>query len=658
MSERFPVIHELLKKYWGYDSFRPMQEEIITSVLEGHDTLGLLPTGGGKSITFQIPALAREDGLTIVVTPLISLMKDQVDNLRRRGVRSGQLNHAMKRSESEGVLKKCELGKIKILYLSPEKLRSPNMEAWWNVLNVRLIVVDEAHCISQWGYDFRPSYLLLGRLRERFPEAPVLALTASATPEVVSDIMDKLAFRDRSHSFRLSFSRENISYIVRRCDFKEPELLHILSRVGGSGIVYTRSRKRTHELAAFLLANDISADFYHAGLSPEDKNDKQNRWKSGQTRIMVATNAFGMGIDKPDVRIVVHHDLPSSLEEYYQEAGRAGRDGLPSWAVILATSADKGILARRLSESYPDKDFIRDIYDKLFVFLGIGMDEGFGRNIEFQLEKFCHRWSLPPTMTDSALKILAQSGYFDYTEELSTPARLLMTMSRRGLYDLDLTAETERVLQFVLRNYSGIFADYEYVSEQFIASSLELTERTVYEALLRLKKMHVIDYVPRKRSPYIYILRSREPVGDIVLPKNVYEDRRRLMAARIDSMKRFVFDEYDCRVKTMLGYFGEDVEPCGKCDVCRDRRERVKHQNSSANVSPEVIKEAVIHVANQNPEGITLLDLARLLALPPAELFEPVRQLADLNRLVLNEDVLYPAESRCNQKNSCGNGLP
>ncbi len=646
MSDYSRAIHDILKKYWGYDSFRPMQEEIITSVLEGHDTLGLLPTGGGKSITFQIPALEIENGLTVVITPLISLMKDQVDNLRKRGIRSAQLNHAMKKAESENILKRCELGKIKILYLSPEKLRSPNMEAWWNILNVKLIVVDEAHCISQWGYDFRPSYLLIGKLRKRFPNTPILALTASATPEVAADIMDKLAFRDKTHLFQLSFTRNNISYIVRHCDFKENELLHILSRVNGCGIVYTRSRKRTHELASYLVANGVSADYYHAGLSPEEKNDKQNKWKEGETRVIVATNAFGMGIDKPNVRIVVHYDLPSSLEEYYQEAGRAGRDGLSSWAVVLATTADKGLLTRRLSESFPDKSFIRDIYEKLFVFLGIGMGEGFGRNIEFSLEKFCQRWELHPTMTDSAIKILAQAGYFDYTEELTTPARLYITMSRRDLYSLNLTEETERILQFVLRTYSGIFADYEYINEAFIASSLEFTERTVYEALIRLRKMHVIDFVPRKRSPYIYILRSREPISDIVLPKSIYENRRKQMELRLNAMKRFVFEDFSCRVETMLKYFGETVSPCGTCDVCRERHKLVSRQNRhSNNIAPEIISEAILHVTKLNPEGVSLLEVSRQLSLSPAQLFHPIRQLADSGMLSLQEDILYPNET-------------
>jgi ATP-dependent DNA helicase RecQ len=628
----------LLKKYWGYDSFRPMQQEIITSTMQGYDTLGLLPTGGGKSITFQIPALAS-DGLTIVITPLISLMKDQVDNLRARGIMAGQLNHAMRRSETELVLKRCELGKIKILYMSPEKLRSPSLEAWWNVLKVSLIVVDEAHCISQWGYDFRPSYLLIGQLRERFPQASVLALTASATPEVVKDIMTQLAFRTTDHCYRLSFTRKNISYIVRHCDFKEAELLHILSRVEGCGIVYTRSRKRTHELASFLMSNGVSADYYHAGLAPEDKNAKQNRWKTGETRVMVATNAFGMGIDKPDVRFVVHHDLPSSLEEYYQEAGRAGRDGLPSWAVVLTTQSDKGVLTRRLSESFPDKEYIRDIYEKLMVFLNIAMGEGYERLLEFPFATFCERWGLHPTMTNSALKILSQSGYFDYMEEMTTRSRLMMTMQRRELYDLTLTEKQERVLQYVLRNYTGIFADYEHIDESQISSDIIMLERDVIESLIALRKLHVIDFVPRKRSPYIFMLRSREPKSDILLPKAVYEVRRQQMAQRLEAMKKFAFEDYTCRVQTMLKYFGEKSEPCGTCDVCRERRKREANRRP-ATVAPEVVAEAIMFTVNNNPEGITVYDVAMQLGMAPNDLFAPIRSLIDLGKLRITNNLL------------------
>lgn len=635
---------EVLRKYWGYGSFRPMQRQIIDSVLERHDTLGLLPTGGGKSITFQVPAMMQE-GLTVVITPLISLMKDQVDNLRAIGIHAGSLNHAMRRFETELVLKRCELGKIKILYLSPEKLGSPSMEAWWNVLKVSLIVVDEAHCISQWGYDFRPSYLRIGELRERFPDALVLALTASATPRVVDDIMEKLAFRQPRGVFRLSFTRRNIYYVVRHCELKLNELLHIVQRIEGTGIVYTRSRRRTKEIAQYLLSNGESADYYHAGLSAPDKTEKQNRWKEGTTRIMVATNAFGMGIDKPDVRFVIHHDIPSSLEEYYQEAGRAGRDGLPSWAVVLAAPSDKGLLTRRLAESFPEKDFIRSVYERMCVSLNIAMGEGVERSFEFPFGEFCERRKLPPVPTDSALKILSQAGYIEYIEEMHTRSRILMTMTRQALYSVEMAAETERVLQFLLRNYTGIFADYEYIDEPTIASSLDYTERTVYEALVRLRKMHVLDYVPRTRSPFIFMKMSRIEPRDIIFPKSVYENRRAEMEHRLERMKSFVFDDWKCRVQNMLDYFGEKSEPCGTCDVCRNLRKREQAAaERRSQVDETLLEEAILNLLRlAGPSGRTLPDLAAELRVTPERIAAASRALIDTLRARLTDARLFPA---------------
>ena len=470
---------DILSRYWGYPSFRPMQAEIIDSVLQGHDTLGLMATGGGKSITFQVPAMLLP-GLTVVVTPLISLMKDQVDNLRSRGIRAGFMHAALTRRESRLIIDKCRLGDMKILYLSPEKLQSPNFRNELRHLPVSLIVVDEAHCISQWGYDFRPSYLQIATLRETFPDAPVLALTASATEAVAEDIRRQLRFGKDAATFRLTFDRDNLSYIVRNCEQKEPALVRILQRVAGCGIVYVRSRKRAAVIAELLAQAGISAEFYHAGLSAEEKNERQNRWKEGRTRIMVATTAFGMGIDKPDVRIVVHVDPPSSLEEYYQEAGRAGRDGKPAFAVSLVVAqTDKATLSRRLTTAFPPKEYLRDIYSKLCVYLGIGMGEGYQRLFELNLSHFCERYKLQPASADSALKLLSQSGYIDYVEEVSTRSRLMVLLRRDELYYLSLSPECERIFQFILRNYTGIFADYEYISESFIGSSLDLTERTI-----------------------------------------------------------------------------------------------------------------------------------------------------------------------------------
>lgn len=614
---------DILRKHWGYGAFRPMQAEIIDSVLAGNDTLGLMATGGGKSITFQVPALML-DGLTIVVTPLISLMKDQVDNLRGHGIDAYFLHAALTRRESKLILDKCRLGYARILYLSPEKLQGKGFATWMKELPVKLIVVDEAHCISQWGYDFRPSYLRISDLRDFFPDVPVLALTASATPRVADDIRARLGFRAGSQTFRLTFNRTNLSYIVRACDNKDATLVHVLSRVEGCGIVYVRSRKRAALMAELLSNSGISAGYYHAGLSPEEKNARQNSWKSGETRIMVATTAFGMGIDKPDVRIVVHVDPPSSLEEYYQEAGRAGRDGLESYAVSLVNpSVDKGVLSRRLSTSFPPKEYLRDVYQKLCVYLNVAMGEGYQRLCELDLAKFCGRWALQPASAASALKLLSQSGYIEYVDEVSARSRLMVIMRRDELYDLHLNPECERVFQFILRNYTGIFADYEHIEESTIAFSLELTQRTVYENLLLLGRLGVIHYVPRSSTPYVMFLTSRQPESDLVFPREVYEWRREQMKQRIEAMGRFLFDGSACRNTTLLEYFGEEsVCSCGKCDVCRGERK-------GSAVSPEYVERAVLSALRQHPAGLSPGALGAFLSVRVEVVVPAVRALAD-----------------------------
>lgn len=614
---------DILRKHWGYGAFRPMQAEIIDSVLAGNDTLGLMATGGGKSITFQVPALML-DGLTIVVTPLISLMKDQVDNLRGHGIDAYFLHAALTRRESKLILDKCRLGYARILYLSPEKLQGKGFATWMKELPVKLIVVDEAHCISQWGYDFRPSYLRISDLRDFFPDVPVLALTASATPRVADDIRARLGFRAGSQTFRLTFNRINLSYIVRACDNKDATLVHVLSRVEGCGIVYVRSRKRAALMAELLSNSGISAGYYHAGLSPEEKNARQNSWKSGETRIMVATTAFGMGIDKPDVRIVVHVDPPSSLEEYYQEAGRAGRDGLESYAVSLVNpSVDKGVLSRRLSTSFPPKEYLRDVYQKLCVYLNVAMGGGYQRLCELDLAKFCGRWALQPASAASALKLLSQSGYIEYVDEVSARSRLMVIMRRDELYDLHLNPECERVFQFILRNYTGIFADYEHIEESTIAFSLELTQRTVYENLLLLGRLGVIHYVPRSSTPYVMFLTSRQPESDLVFPREVYEWRREQMKQRIEAMGRFLFDGSACRNTTLLEYFGEEsVCSCGKCDVCRGERK-------GSAVSPEYVERAVLSALRQHPAGLSPGALGAFLSVRVEVVVPAVRALAD-----------------------------
>lgn len=600
-----------------------MQREIIDSVIARRDTLGLLPTGGGKSITFQVPAMLLP-GLTVVVTPLISLMKDQVDNLAAKDIRAAAIHSGLSLSEHNLALDRAALGKIKLLYVSPEKLQSANFADRLRTMNVSLIVVDEAHCISQWGYDFRPSYLRIAQLRDSHPDVPILALTASATPEVADDIMQRLKFKERN-IFSLSFSRANISYIVRLTEHKEDMLKRVLAATSGSAIVYVRSRKRTREIAESLAAEGVSADFYHAGLSVEEKNEKQNCWKDGKTRVMVATNAFGMGIDKPDVRVVAHIDLPSSLEEYYQEAGRAGRDGRESFAVIIASPRDKATLSRRLSDSFPTKDYIRRIYELAGNFLNVAVGSGYNHVYEFNFTLFCDRFHLQPIVARSALMLLTHAGYIEYVDEITTRSRVMITADRRDLYDLRLDYTTENVLQLLLRTYTGLFADYVSIDEARMAYRLDISESDVYDALLLLGRMHILHYVPRKSMPYILYTTSRELPKHVNLPKAVYEDMRDRMQHRIESMKHFVFDTSECRVAGMLRYFGErNAADCDKCDVCRSRRKK----NAPSTDEEARIRRGIAYLASQ-PEGHSVDYIASQLGVRRERIIETVRVLAD-----------------------------
>ena len=621
----------VLKTYWGYDAFRPLQREIIDSVLAGHDTLGLLPTGGGKSITFQVPALLLP-GLTIVVTPLISLMKDQVDNLRERDIRAVHFHSGLTRREAELGLTRCRLGKAKLAYVSPERLQNDNFMAELRTMKISLIVVDEAHCISQWGYDFRPSYLKVVRLREIVGyNVPVLALTASATPEVTADIMRELHFSEPK-VFARSFSRDNLSYIVRYTDFKEEVLLRVLRATTGCAIVYVRSRRRCREIAQMLLREGISVDYYHAGLDPEEKELRQNAWKNDLVRVIVATNAFGMGIDKPDVRTVIHHDLPSSLEEYYQEAGRAGRDGRESFAVVIASQRDKASLSRRLSESFPEKDFIRRVYELTGNFLDVAVGDGYGQLFEFSLEQFCRTYSLPPAPTRSALHILTRAGYLEYIEETTSSSRMMVIMKKDELYDLDLTPEAEDVFQCILRTYTGLFADYVRISEITIARSTMLSSEQVYQALLYLGRIHAIHYIPRRTTPYIHYTTSRELPKHIVIPTEVYERQRERMARRLDAMKEFVFSSSQCRVRGMLRYFGEEeASDCGKCDVCRSRLKAVSRSSSA---DDDDLRKSILYRATQ-PGGAEVGSLLTDLCGNREKIIAIIRELADTGHINL-----------------------
>ena len=592
------LIHDILKRYWGYDSFRPRQEEIIMSVLDGRDTLGLLPTGGGKSLTFQVPAMVFE-GITVVVTPLISLMKDQVDNLRAAGIRAVCLHSGLSRAEHRLALDRCRLGKAKLMYVSPEKLQSATFIDQLRSMDVSFLVVDEAHCISQWGYDFRPSYLKISLIRELFHDIPVLALTASATPVVVDDIMDKLGFKERNVYAR-SFSRDNLSYIVRNDFDKERRLISVLTNTSGSAIVYVRSRRRTREIADMLVRNGISADYYHAGLDATEKNEKQNNWKTDGVRVMVATNAFGMGIDKPDVRTVVHYDIPSSLEEYYQEAGRAGRDGKEAFAVLLVSRADKGRLTRMLSEMFPPKDFIRRVYELAGNFVNVAVGDGYNSVYEFNFALFLKTYDLPPLATRSAMRLLTQAQYFEFVEEVTMQSRVMITANKSELYSVKLDEAGERVFNMLLRSYTGLFADFVYINESVIARRADVDEQKVYETMLQLSRMHILQYVPRKSTPYLYYTTSRELPKYIDMPRSVYEEQYKRLKERIEAMKRFSFGDDDCRVNVMLRYFGEKPEaPCGKCDVCRSR-----NRNRLTKGDKQSIKDSIIYMVGNAPRSL------------------------------------------------------
>ena len=564
---------EILKQYWGYDSFRDLQEEIITSIGEGKDTLGLMPTGGGKSITFQVPALAQS-GLCIVITPLIALMKDQVQNLRKRGIKALAIYSGMTRQEIVTALKKCSLGDNKLSHRAAERLDTEIFRIKLRSMKVSMITVDESHCISQWGYDFRPAYLKIAEIRELLPGVPVLALTATATPEVVKDIQSRLNFREEN-VFRMSFERKNLAYIVRKTDNKTGELLHILKRIDGSAIIYVRNRRRTKEITELLMQEGITADFYHAGLDNAVKDLRQKRWQNGEIRVMVATNAFGMGIDKPDVRIVLHIDLPDSPEAYFQEAGRAGRDGLKAYAVILYAKSDKMTLHKRVADTFPEKEYILQVYEHLQYYYQMAMGDGFQCIREFNLEEFCRKFKYFPVPVDSALKILTQAGYLEYTDEQDNASRILFTIRRDELYKLrEMGTEAETLIQTILRSYTGVFTDYAYISEDTLAIRTGLTRQQIYNILVTLTKRRIVDYIPHKKTPYIIYTRERLELRYLHIPASVYEERKARYEARIKAMEEYVTSESVCRSRMLLRYFGEKNEHnCKQCDVCLNRHE-------------------------------------------------------------------------------------
>ena len=612
----------VLHRYWGYPAFRLKQAEIIDSVLAGRDTLGLLPTGGGKSITFQVPTMLH-DGLTLVVTPLIALMKDQVDGLNKRGMSATAIHSGMEYKEIQRALDNCLYGGCKFLYLSPERLSSPIFLACLPELPIRLIVVDECHCISQWGYDFRPSYLKIAEMRRYYPSVPLLALTATATPEVVADVMARLSFRE-PHVISSSFARDNLQYIVRPTTDKTTELFHILSSTTGSAIVYCRNRKKTQELAEMLQETGISAHYYHAGLTHAEREIKQNAWMAGEVRVMVCTNAFGMGIDKPDVRLVVHWSMPVALEEYFQEAGRAGRDGLRAFAVVLYERRDRGMLLQRVQNEFPDKAYIRDIYDTIYSYLGIGFGEGIERSYEIDLESFVRTEHLHPIRSLSALHILELAGAWELLLD-EARSRLIVEVSREELYYIrGLSTQDDKVLRAVLRNYSGLFADYVFIDERTLSIQTHLTGEEVYDSLVRMSQREIIHYIPRKRLPRILFYTRRERKHHFLIPPEVYELRKEAKTKRLSATIAYLDGQQGCRQAMLLHYFGEELaEPCGRCDLCLARKARSQRSEEALEMRLKTLLE---QLEESSP---TLQALAERLGVQPKALLPILQKLLE-----------------------------
>lgn len=559
---------QILREHWGYDNFRGIQEEIIQSICSGKDTLGLMPTGGGKSITFQVPALAL-DGVCIVITPLIALMKDQVDHLKAKGISAAAIYSGMTRNEILKTLENAVFGAIKLLYVSPERIGSPLFQKKVSHMRVSFITVDEAHCISQWGYDFRPAYLQIINLRKIKPEVPILALTATATLKVIDDIQQCLAFHEKN-VFRMSFERKNLAYVVRIAADKEAKLVHILHAVSGCAIVYVRSRKKTKEIAQLLQENNITATPYHAGLEHVTKTIRQEEWMSNKVRVMVATNAFGMGIDKPDVRLVIHIDGPDSIEAYFQEAGRAGRDGKKAYAVLLYNSVDARKLQKRIDDNFPQKDYIRKVYDSLAYYFQIGIDSGAGYTFNFDINKFCKIYQLSITYTLSSLHILSQLGYIVYEDDPSSAARIQFLLSRNQLYYLDhLTPKEDATIEAILRLYGGLFNDYVYIDEQLISQHAGLSPQEVYLILKGLTEQRIVHFIPQRKMPFIHYLRNRIDGFRLNITSEVYEDRKLEYEKRIQAFINYAENSHICRSRQLLEYFGETVQKdCNQCDVC------------------------------------------------------------------------------------------
>ena len=599
---------QILKQYWGFDNFRGIQRDIVESIGSGKDTLGLMPTGGGKSITFQVPALAQE-GVCIVITPLIALMKDQVQHLRNRGIMAAAIYSGMSRPEIVTTLENCILGDTKLLYVSPERIASPLFITKLGHMKVSFITVDEAHCISQWGYDFRPSYLHIADIRHLKPDAPVLALTATATHQVIDDIQDRLSFSQKN-VFRMSFERKNLAYVVRETEDKIGEMTHILQTMTGCSIVYVRSRKQTKEISDLLNKNNISATFYHAGLEPRVKDERQKLWSNDEVRVMVATNAFGMGIDKPDVRMVIHITAPSSIEAYFQEAGRAGRDGQKAYAVLLHQKSDNAKLRKRIDETFPDKEYIREAYNHIAYYYQIATGSGAGYTNLFDIDRFCRNFHHFPTLLLSALKILQRAGYIECDMDPDASCRLMFLVDRDKLYRIHSASENEeRLLNMLLRTYSGLFTDYAYIDDELLAHRAGLTRQQVYLIFKSLNQRHIIHFIPQRKLPTITYTVDRVDGDQLILGPDVYDDRKEQFTKRIEAVIAYANNQDQCRSRQLLAYFDEQrTTDCGMCDVCIDHK-RQQNSEQRVHVAQEKIMQLLADGQQHDVKELTSLQL-------------------------------------------------
>jgi ATP-dependent DNA helicase RecQ len=622
---------QILTKYWGFTTFRPLQEQIILSVADGRDTLGLMPTGGGKSVTFQVPALAH-DGICLVITPLIALMKEQVARLNSMEIKSVAIHSGLNREEIDIALENCIYGNYKFLYVSPERLSTEVFQAKARRLDLSLVAIDEAHCISQWGYDFRPSYLKIAELRDYIdPKVPFLALTASATPHVIEDIMKRLGFREKN-VLKTSFERKNITYLVRNVEDKSKYLLSTLQKVKGSGIVYVRSRKRSREVAEFLAGNGISADYYHAGLDPGIRDKKQISWSSGETRVIVSTNAFGMGIDKADVRFVIHWDLPDAIESYFQETGRAGRDNKPAHAVLLFSGSDKTRLTDTIRRKFPPVEKIKDIYEALCNFLQVPIGAGKDGVYDFNMSEFVSKYTLPVNEAYNSLLFLQREGYLEFTEEINNPSRVHFVVGRDDLYKFQVANEIfDGFIKLLLRSYTGMFTEFVPVNEDLLSKKSALPRERIYQFLVKLSNQNIIRYIPGKKTPLVIFTEERLDRKSLIISPENYNQVKEKYVLRLNKMIEYAETNNRCRSVILLEYFGEECERCGICDVCRERNE-LDLSKYEFDLILEEIKEIL---GKENPDAS---ELVKKVAFPEEKVVKVVRWLLDHNKVIRGDD--------------------